>query len=94
VKYRKKLIPRAYQSREPKQDYKIYCSVFACRYNICQHYQIFMNFSSLAYYEMGVGTANCRPAKSAKDRVQFWAFALAMSEYKVTYLRYFTRMFK
>jgi hypothetical protein len=36
----------------------------------------------------GVGTAHCRPANSAKDRVQFWAFALAMSSYNVAYLRY------
>ena len=34
---------------------------------------------------MCMDTANCRPDKSTKDGVQFWAFALAMSEYKVTF---------
>jgi hypothetical protein len=49
--------------------------------------QDFQEFSSSADYEVCVGTAHFRPANSAKDRVQFWAFALAMSAYNVTYLR-------
>jgi len=64
----------------------LFCFCLSLQYlSRLQDFQKCFEFSLLR--NVYVGTANCRPAKSAKDRVQFWAFALAMSEYNVIHLK-------